>query len=135
MASEMKQDGLKWNRVAGLLVAVLVACLSGLGDKYFAQADKGLWLVSLIFFLGGYVVFLLFFVIFRAKEKITLKEGISEAKRIFGSNVQASRDENGKNVFPDELKTLVLSLFVYYILATFVGNSLINYWHILPLGS
>ena len=134
MADEIKNEGLKWGRVAGLLMSLVVASLSGVGDKFFAHAENGLWLISFIFFLGGYVVFLPFFVIFRAQEKLTLKEAIAEAKRIFGSNVQSTRDENGKAIFPDELKTLALSLFVYYILASFVGNFVINYLGIVVLG-
>ncbi len=135
MANEIKSDGFKWGRVAGLLMAIIIASLSGVGDKFFAHAEHGIWLISFIFFLGGYVVFMPFFVIFRAKEKLTMKEAIAEAKRIFGSNVQSSRDENGKNIFPEELKTLALSLFVYYILASFVGNFVVNYLGIVVLGS
>lgn len=135
MTNDGVNGGFRWGRILGLVVALVLAALSGLGDKFFAHAENGVWLVSFVFFLGGYVLCLPFFVMFRSQEKLTLGEAIEEAKRIFGSDVKATRNEEGKNVFPDELKTLVFSLVLYYLVASWGGNMLVELLNITVLGS
>lgn len=130
-----KNDGLMLSRGIALVMAIFVAMVSGILDELLMRGEGLLWILSFFVFLGGYVAFLPFYVQFRSAVKLTFKEAFEEGKRVFQSNVRIDKDEDGKTVIPQELKVLGISMILYYFIATFVGDFVVNSIELYMVGS